>query len=199
MRFKREEMVKLKPMGYLLHTTAANAMFLAVVAMCLAFATGELCYGQGQIQPQAQTKVAELHQPAQPLSKVAAADVGTTPSAAPGPSVQVSDPGMALALEKELAAMKVRMEQIGAQLAELKSRGPATDPSLAAVIPATMSGAVPLAAPTEAAVDASAAKPEKPAPSEPFAFADWTWLNGTARNKDAVTSSAVSITRKMTL
>jgi len=31
--------------------------------------------------------------------------------------------------------------------------------------------------------------PEKPAPTEPFAYADWTWLNGTARNKDVVWDS----------
>jgi hypothetical protein len=180
--------VKQKPMRHLLHTTAATAMFLAMVAMCLAFATGEPCHAQGQSQPQAQTKVAELHESAQPLS-TAVADVGAAANPVPGPSTQVSDPGMALALEKELAAMKVRMEQIGAQLAELKSHGPATDPSLAAVIPATVSGALPLVAPTETAVDTTAAKVEKPAPSEPFAFADWTWLNGTARNKDAVWDS----------
>jgi hypothetical protein len=30
---------------------------------------------------------------------------------------------------------------------------------------------------------------EKPEPTVPFAYADWTWLNGTARNKDAVWDS----------
>jgi hypothetical protein len=29
----------------------------------------------------------------------------------------------------------------------------------------------------------------KPEPTQPFAYADWTWLNGTARNKDAVWDS----------
>ncbi|HEY2363501.1 MAG TPA: outer membrane beta-barrel protein [Candidatus Angelobacter sp.] len=33
------------------------------------------------------------------------------------------------------------------------------------------------------------AKTEKPGPTVPFAFADWTWLNGNARNKDAVWDS----------
>jgi hypothetical protein len=32
-------------------------------------------------------------------------------------------------------------------------------------------------------------KPEKPAPAEPFAYADWTWLNGNPRNKDVVFDS----------
>ena len=30
---------------------------------------------------------------------------------------------------------------------------------------------------------------EKPEPSVPFAYADWTWLNGNPRNKDAALDS----------
>jgi hypothetical protein len=36
---------------------------------------------------------------------------------------------------------------------------------------------------------ATAASTAAPAPSVPFAYADWTWLNGTPRNKDAVWDS----------
>jgi hypothetical protein len=35
----------------------------------------------------------------------------------------------------------------------------------------------------KAASQPRAATPEKPKKAEPFAFADWTWLNGTARTK----------------
>jgi hypothetical protein len=59
------------------------------------------------------------------------------------------------------------------------------------------------AAPARAAVDSEQAPqrpsapakgepvvpPEKAKPTEPFAYADWTWLNGTPRNKDAVWDS----------
>ncbi|MGO9272331.1 MAG: TonB-dependent receptor [Terriglobia bacterium] len=51
-----------------------------------------------------------------------------------------------------------------------------------------IAGTAPAAKPAAAAVQqpaAAAAPPEKPAPSEPFAFADWTWLNGTSRNHDS--------------
>ena len=34
-------------------------------------------------------------------------------------------------------------------------------------------------------VETKPVKPEKPAPSEPFAYADWTWLNGNPRTKDS--------------
>jgi hypothetical protein len=185
-----------KTMRPLLRTAAAGAMFLSMFALCLAFAQGSRCYAQVQAQPQAQTqtKVAELHEPAQPLSTGPVADVGTTASTAPSPSTPVADPGVALALEKELAAMKARMEQIGAQLAELKSRAVATETSPAEGTPARVAEALPAAALAGAAVaqtssDSSAAKPEKLPPTEPFAFADWTWLNGNARNKDAVWDS----------
>ncbi len=37
--------------------------------------------------------------------------------------------------------------------------------------------------------DKAAAAPASTGPTEPFAYADWTWLNGTARNKDTVWDS----------
>lgn len=167
-----------------------------VLVLNLVLAQGPFCYAQAPTKPQAQTqtKVAELHEPAQPGSTVPVADVGPTASTAPSPSTPVADPGVALVLEKELATMKARMEQISAQLAEMKGRAVATGSSPVAESPARLAEALPVAAPAEAAVletssDSSAAKPEKPEPSVPFAFADWTWLNGTARNKDAVWDS----------
>ena len=42
---------------------------------------------------------------------------------------------------------------------------------------------------TQQSTDQSAASAAKPAVTEPFAYADWTWLNGTARNKDVVWDS----------
>ncbi len=57
-------------------------------------------------------------------------------------------------------------------------------PSAAAVVPAgggAAGGAGPVSAQDAKAADAT--------PSAPFAFADWTWLNGTPRTKDAVWDS----------
>ena len=51
----------------------------------------------------------------------------------------------------------------------------------------------PAPTPTTASVDAAAqvrsGLPETPKPTEPFAYADWTWLNGNPRNKDVVWDS----------
>src|SRR6202163_1447221 len=169
---------------------------VAAIPLVLVLAQGPFCYALAPTKPQAQTqtKVAELHEPAQPESTVPVADVGPTASTAPSPSTPVADPGVALVLEKELATMKARMEQISAQLAEMKGRAVATGASPVAESPARLAEALPVAAPAEAAVletssASSAAEPEKPEPSVPFAFADWTWLNGNARNKDAVWDS----------
>ncbi len=97
-----------------------------------------------------------------------------------------------------------RMEQLEKRVAELEAKGqPAASSSTesvasqpSAVAPATAqlgvagtatSGEVTNAvSPTSvsAAVGAQEKTPTKPAKAEPFAFADFTWLNGNARTKD---------------
>ena len=87
-------------------------------------------------------------------------------------------------VRKELEAMKARIAQLEAALS---ARAPAAEVN---VQPA--SGALPAVAPSSASAEAKvapAAVDAKPQPAEPFAFADWTWLNGTARTKDAVWDS----------
>jgi hypothetical protein len=89
----------------------------------------------------------------------------------------VNDPSSA-AIQEELATMKKRIEALEA---ELKSRteanpGPvATQPNVA-----PSSGSL-VGEATVSTQDAGA--PQKPAKAEPFAFADWTWLNGNPRTK----------------
>jgi hypothetical protein len=85
------------------------------------------------------------------------------------------------------------MEQISAQLAELKSRMVATETSSKAGIPARVE-ALAAAAPAEAAVaqtssDSSTAAAAKKPKIAPFSDWDWTWLNGNPRNKDTAFDS----------
>ena len=89
--------------------------------------------------------------------------------------------------------MKVRMEQISAQLAELKSRTAATETSSAAGTLARVE-ALPAAAPAEAVVaqtpgGSATATPTKVEKIVPFSDWDWTWLNGNPRNKDTAFDS----------
>jgi len=84
---------------------------------------------------------------------------------------------------QELAAMKQRIAQLEAAL----KQHAADDKSSTAVQTANADPPVALStttAPSGAeALLPQTAKPEKPPKEEPFAFADWTWLNGNARTK----------------
>ncbi len=84
------------------------------------------------------------------------------------------------AVMRELEAMKKRIEQLEAQLRAHKSETQPTTP------PATGKTNVPVvpAAPEEMAAALRAAAASPPAKAEPFAFADFTWLNGNARTKE---------------
>src|SRR5215813_12187464 len=57
-------------------------------------------------------------------------------------------------------------------------------PANVAAVPATALSVQPNVSPASAPVATKLAKGEKPAKAEPFAFADFTWLNGNARTKD---------------
>jgi Putative beta-barrel porin-2, OmpL-like. bbp2 len=86
-------------------------------------------------------------------------------------------------LLQELDAMKKRIEQLEA---ELKRQIAAEQPNTAvhgakADTPATILTDAKGATPAETEASSSAGDKQKPA--EPFAFADWTWLNGNPRTK----------------
>ncbi len=153
---------------------AASTLPLMLV-LSLAIVHAPQSYAQTYARPQAQpqtTKIAALHEPA------ATPDVAPTrPAAAPDP--------VTVDIQKELAAMKARIELLEA---ELKSRSAAPDAPLMALTlsragePAAM--AVPaqgIVAQTSGDSAVASAKKEKIAP---FSDSDWTWLNGNPRNKD---------------
>jgi hypothetical protein len=146
----------------------AASILPSILVLSLALAPS--AYAQTSAPADGGTKIAALNEPA--------ADVAPGRAAATAP-----DPQSSLDVAKELAAMKARIELLEM---ELKSRTLPTEASLTPVIPAKAAVASPALATTN---ETPAAQPEKPAPSVPFAFADWTWLNGTPRNKDAVWDS----------
>ena len=99
-------------------------------------------------------------------------------------------------LLQELESMKKRIEQLEADLKQRDSSGqqPAKNEALASASALVSPGlrAVPAPAVPAAAVQpqgSEAAAPAKAAPAEPFAFADWSWLNGTPRTKEAAFDS----------
>ena len=109
------------------------------------------------------------------------------------PAAVAPDPEISPAVAKQFAAMQAEIEELKA---ELKNRMPATTvpataPTAAAPASVAESRAV---EPASVSVSTDTAQsrtglPEKPKPTDPFAYADWTWLNGNARNKDVVWDS----------
>ncbi len=187
-----------KQMSTLMRKTALSAVLFSLCSWGLIAAQAPRCAAQtreqspAQPQAPAETKLAKLNEAA-PGAAAPAADAGTAATTAPIPAATVAEPAVPSAVERELEIMKARIEQLET---ELKSRTAATEASLAPKTPAKAADALPAAAPAgpaqpqdQSASAPPATKPEKPAPTEPFAYADWTWLNGTARNKDAVWDS----------
>ena len=166
-----------------------------MLVLSLAVGQATLCYGQTQAQADGQTKVAALRELPPGGSDTGTANSSTPPATA-GP-VAAPDPEVSLDVAKELAAMKARIELLEAELKRHAAAEPPSSTSAAGakVTPLTGSetkateSASSTASADPAAQEARTGLPEKPAPTEPFAYADWTWLNGNARNKDAVWDS----------
>ena len=114
------------------------------------------------------------------------ADVPAVAPVSPNPQASAATPQTEQEIVQELAAMKKRIEQLETALKQHEAaeqpstvvHSPKADaPVVLAVSAPAANAAAPEAAPPQAAA------PEKPAKAEPFAFADWTWLNGNARTK----------------
>ncbi|MGA8761342.1 MAG: outer membrane beta-barrel protein [Candidatus Sulfotelmatobacter sp.] len=87
---------------------------------------------------------------------------------------------------QELNAMKKRIEQLEAALHETAEQPTTVVHTAKASTPAGLSPSAPVPGtvlPEAGALQPQAAEPGKEKPAEPFAFADWTWLNGNARTK----------------
>jgi hypothetical protein len=180
-----------KTMRSLRCTKAIAAMMLTMSLFGLT-----ICDAQAQAQPQDQNEaqMARLHGPGELASK-SSADAASTASKSSPPTAAAPDPEISPAVAKELDAMKAEIEQLKAALKSHAATEPATSTPAAGAssAPATGSEITPAPTPTTASVDAAAqvrsGLTEKPKPTEPFAYADWTWLNGNPRNKDVVWDS----------
>jgi uncharacterized small protein (DUF1192 family) len=154
------EDVNLKIMKAVGRKTAAVSAFSSMLFLILAIGQSQRCSAQTTAQPDA--------------------SAGSTVA---------QDPAVAN-IEKELAAMKARIEQLEA---ELKSRTAAKQPVVSVISPVKVVEPAPAAAPTQAMTaqpvsdsSTASAKKEKIAP---FSDWDWTWLNGNPRNKDTAFDS----------
>jgi len=120
----------------------------------------------------------------------------TTTIAAPDTSLAAATPADSSERERMLLE---RIDKLEKRLADLESRTPAKpdalsqpDANVAMAKPAADSTglASPTSAtPTSTELKQEAANPGKPKKSEPFAFADWSWMTGNARTKDVAADS----------
>jgi hypothetical protein len=125
---------------------------------------------------------------------------GDTPAgSAPAKAAPVIVETPAPALTERERWLLDQVEELKKRVLELESKGnppaapaaeasPAQPASSAPVVTPGSAGDLSLAPPSKL-LPQKEAKAEKPAKSEPFAYADWTWLNGTPRNKDVVWDS----------
>ena len=136
-------------------------------------------------QQKTQATRAELHDP---LPNGSARDGGSATNSAPGAGAPPFNPEV---IENRLAALQAEIDELRAQL---KSRVAAEAAPTPVTEPTAVTGlqpkAISLAPLVEAAPPAqqSSAADAQP-PTAPFAYADWTWLNGNPRNKDTVWDS----------
>lgn len=115
-------------------------------------------------------------------------DVPANTTVSPNPQTSTASPQLEQEIVQELAAMKKRIEQLELALKQHEAAEQPTTvvPTAKATAPPPASAsvpAVPAAVPEAEAALSQDTTSAKPAKAEPFAFADWTWLNGNARTK----------------
>ena len=167
---------------------------ILAIAICSVLAAVSVpvkqCYAQAkQGQAESPTKVAMLNEPG---SDAPAPDVGGSTVASPGQTPSAVEAGSTAAIAKKLEVMELRIQQLEAQLgertaaehppvADLLSADPVKDAGPAS---AKTIGHFTLLPQTQSESAAQSATPAPQGPAEPFAYADWTWLNGNSREKD---------------
>ena len=169
------------------------ATFSCAIFLGLAVAIAQACYAQAQTQPADRTEVAALNDPAPAPADARAAGAAAPATAASSSEsssrpAAATDPEVPPAVEKELQALEARIEELEAAL---KARDAAASAQPAPSASATASSAPAqgqtVVSPPAASPAASASPtfdPQKQTKSDPFAYADFTWMNGNSRNKD---------------
>jgi putative OmpL-like beta-barrel porin-2 len=153
--------------------TTRKGLFTMKIPCCILAVTAAMCLGFAQTTAIAQT-----------LVQPSAADTTAGPGASPAPKVETPNNQNAEIL-KQLQEMRDRIQQLEAQL---KTQSVASGTTSQ---PAVLQDAS-LKVPSTSRASVVQDKPVAPAenkPTEPFAFADFTWLNGNPRTKDAAFDS----------
>ncbi len=165
-----------------------SAALPVALVLSLAAVPAQRC--AAQTQASAATTAAALHDSdSGETGRAGGATDNTAAKTAPAPA----DPEISPAVARQFAAMQAEIDALKAELKSREGNAVSSNPAPTSAAPAATPEPKPVE-PASVSTTADAAQvrsglPEKPKPTEPFAYADWTWLNGTARNKDVVWDS----------
>ena len=179
-------------MTFHFHRNLEVATLSFALAVILVVAPVSRCAAQTQTQDRlaTQTTVAALHQ--LPASEPGAEE-GKTSKPAPSATTAAPDPEISPAVARQFAAMQAEIEELKALLKSNAESAPmsarAVSPTAIVAQPTPAITIANPAAPVAQQAAEAATKAQTPAPAAPFAYADWTWLNGNPRNKDVVWES----------
>ena len=174
---------------------SGGAAFSLALFFCLAFLQVPSGWAQSDSQNSAPKLVAGLNDPAPASSEGATNNTSSSSADSSGRPAGSSEAEIPPAVAKQLEEMEKRIEELEAAL---KARDlvaqPAAEPAAAPA--AAAEPAAPAAIAANPNQDHAPAQPEAVAPpnpkfftekqtaSEPFAYADFTWMNGNPRNED---------------
>src|SRR5215469_11194428 len=149
--------------------TLALGELLMLFALAFAFGQASPCFAQLQDHNSqtAPEQSANMNGPSRPASGANAAEEGNVQNSTPAPS-KVGEPDVS-EITKELEVMRARIDQLER---ELKTRAASPAPAAAQQDPVATSATADQQPPA-ASKGTPAAKSEKAAPAEPFAYADW--------------------------
>jgi Putative beta-barrel porin-2, OmpL-like. bbp2 len=159
--------------------TFRKVLSLGFFVLILTTASTQLCSAQNQHGP---------------LSDGTGRDNATTPTSTNTLATPDPDPAIP-AIERELAAMKARIEQLEAELkSHTAPTAPPPSPAAKAIEPSATASAPRSSSVSTPAASTVASQDAAPAPTPktkivPFSDWDWTWLNGNPRNKDTAFDS----------
>src|SRR3984957_12994750 len=157
------------------HVRIVAMLIAAFVALALSHAP---TFAQSNAQPNNSQSQFAPHDDKAPASSPAATPDKTDSTAKNPSSAAISE------ILSELERMRNRIAELEAQLKAQSADAPAdtsVTSAAALVAPVAISAAAaPVAVPL-----AVQTTDKKPTPAEPFAFADWTWLNGNSRTHDS--------------
>jgi Putative beta-barrel porin-2, OmpL-like. bbp2 len=184
------------------HVRKVLTVATPTVAVVLVFFTAQFGWAQSDSQSTPARTIAVVRQP-QPDGAVRKGGASDAPATSETPPLDSEIPP---AIARELAAMKLEIEELKAELRSHTKAEPAPSPTttpsaiatqpasappVAATPPAPVTVAVtPSQPPTSMQTESAASPiPQKKQKIDPFSDWDWTWLNGNPRTKEAAFDS----------